>query len=244
MPHCECTCQNSQSGLQARTVTCWLLEGEPRSLTGTDCQGKKKEKGDRDENSREKRTARGTLPVLLTRRGGGERGDTAFRGSIAYVGFCDRFPNANQSSGPTIGASSIMITQSSFVFVGFSDARQSSKPNKNKPKNKPIRTTAKQNTKTLNRADAPAANMGELSANHPGPTTKPKVTTKSRTGDRQIYAQNFFMFEQRLKRVSSTNTRSRAVCHSNRSSTRCGHGACNKGSKVNPCLMKAAQLQT
>ena len=90
-----------------------------------------------------------------------------------------------------------MMTQSSFVFVGFSDARQSSMPNKNKP----IGTAAKQNTKTLNRADAPSAKIGELSANHPGPTTKLKVTTKSRTGDRQIYAQNFFMFAQLLKRV-------------------------------------------
>ena len=94
-----------------------------------------------------------------------------------------------------------MITQRSFVFVGFSDPKQSSMPNKNKQ----IGTAAKQTTKTLNRADAPSANIGESSANHPGPTTKPKVTTKSRTGDRQIYAQNFFMFEQLLKRVS-TNT--------------------------------------
>jgi hypothetical protein len=86
----------------------------------------------------------------------------------------------------------MMIIQRSFVLVGFSEPRQSNTPNNIKQ----IGIAAKKITKAFNMADALCENIGDCIANQPRAMIEASVMTKSRTGDRQIYAQNFFMFEQ------------------------------------------------
>jgi hypothetical protein len=99
----------------------------------------------------------------------------------------------------------MMITQRSFVLVGFCELRQSNTPNNIKQ----IGIAAKKMTKALIIAEALCENIGDCIANQPSAMMEASVMTKSRTGDRQMYALTFFMFEQALERALKDSQQAR-----------------------------------